>query len=84
METITTTLTETPLLVSAEQAAMLLGVSRATFWSLNAAGSIPLPVKLKGCKRTLWRREELIEFVRAGCPAREKWQEIFCEIKDKS
>lgn len=61
-----------PLLLSAQEAAELLGIGKTLFWQLHSAGRIPLPVKLG--RRTLWRREELLGWVRKGCPSRDKWQ----------
>ena len=58
-----------PLLLGADQAARLCGVSRRTWWSLHAAGKTPLPVRLG--RRTLWRAAELDGWIAAGCPARE-------------
>jgi predicted DNA-binding transcriptional regulator AlpA len=60
-----------PLQVSAKVAAPLAGVSVATWWRLHAAGKVPAPAKLGG--RTLWRVDELREWVAAGCPARAVW-----------
>ena len=59
------------LLVSATVAARLCGVSRAAWWSLHAAGRVPLPVRLG--RRTLWRRAELEAWTAAGCPPRDNW-----------
>ncbi len=64
-----------PLLVDAKGAARLCGVSMRTWWSLHAAGKIPLPVRLG--RRTLWRAtgpEGLDAWVSAGCPARDRWE----------
>ena len=63
-----------PLLLDSEQAAILCGVGRSLWWSLHSAGRVPLPVKLG--RRTLWRREELESWIRAGCPARDKWEAL--------
>jgi excisionase family DNA binding protein len=60
-----------PLLLTAGEAAGLCGVSKATWYRMHAAGKIPLPVRLGRSVR--WRREELESWIRAGCPAREKW-----------
>lgn len=61
------------LLLSAAKAAGLLGVSRSLFYGLHSSGRLgPLPIKLGS--RSLWRRAELAEWVRAGCPGREQWQ----------
>ena len=59
------------LLVDAEDAAVLVNVSRSTWWKLHASGRCPAPVKLG--RRTLWRREELGRWIEAGCPSRAQW-----------
>ena len=61
-----------PLLLSAVEAARLLGVSRSKFYSMHAAGLVPLPVFLGGCVR--WPVDELRAWVKAGCVSREQWQ----------
>lgn len=60
-----------PLLIDARAAAILCGISRATWWSLHSAGRVPLPIRLG--RRTLWRREEVAAWVAAGCPSRDRW-----------
>ena len=60
------------LLLKASEVGGLLGVSRATVWALHSAGGLPLPVRLGGSTR--WRHQELVEWVIAACPSREKWQ----------
>lgn len=61
------------LLVSAYEAAEMLGISRSTLYDFNQRGIIPLPVHLG--RRTLWRADELRQWVEAGCPGRGTWQE---------
>lgn len=61
-----------PLLLDAKAAAAMCGVSRTTWWSLHAAGRIPVPVHLG--RRTLWRAVELAAWTEAGCPPRHRWQ----------
>ena len=60
-----------PLLLDSGRAAALCGVGRSLWWSLHSAGRVPLPVKLG--RRTLWRRDELIDWINAGLPPRDKW-----------
>ena len=61
------------LLLSAEDAAALLGIGRSLFYSMHSSGRLgPLPVKLG--RRALWNRRELEAWVEAGCPARLQWQ----------
>jgi len=65
------TLSAPPLLLSASDAARLLGIGERHFHALNSTGRVPLPVELG--RRRLWRRRELENWVDAGCPAREEW-----------
>jgi predicted DNA-binding transcriptional regulator AlpA len=61
-----------PLLLTAKQAAAMCGKSLRTWRSWDAAGRIPRPVRIG--RSTLWRAEELREWVTAGCPCRSKWE----------
>lgn len=63
---------EPALLLNAVGAASLCGVSRSMWWSLHSAGLVPLPIRLRG--RTLWRRDELLDWTRADCPPRDRWE----------
>ncbi|MBA7632256.1 hypothetical protein ES703_39799 [subsurface metagenome] len=65
------------ILVSAKQAAEMLGVSPAFFYRLHNAGKVPLPRKLG--RRSLWSVHELKAWDRAGCPPRVQWQQIYSE-----
>ncbi|MCP4712796.1 MAG: helix-turn-helix domain-containing protein [Planctomycetes bacterium] len=65
------TITPEPLLLSATETAELLGVGRSHLYSLHSAGRLPLPVRLG--RRVLWRRSELEQWIKCGCPARSKW-----------
>lgn len=62
------------LLIPADVAARLCGVSRGHWWMLHSSGRVPLPVRLG--RKTLWRVGELHSWIEAGCPPREKWQAI--------
>lgn len=66
------TLVTSPILVPAKAAAALCGRSVASWWRDLAAGRVPAPLKLGG--RTLWRVEELREWVEADCPPRAEWE----------
>jgi len=67
--------TENSLLIGANQAAVLLSISRSNFYALLSAGRIgPEPIHLG--KRVLWKRAELEVWVKADCPNREKWLEL--------
>lgn len=64
-----------PLLLSAEEAATFLGISRRHFYGLHSSGRLgPLPVKLGSSVR--WRRDEIETWVAHGCPARQQWQQM--------
>src|SRR6516225_1714104 len=62
------------LLVPANVAGPLCGRSEASWWRDHAAKRIPAPIRLGG--RTLWRVQELREWVEAGCPDRKTWEAI--------
>jgi predicted DNA-binding transcriptional regulator AlpA len=61
-----------PWLVSGRQAAKLIGKSLRTWRSWDSGGKIPRPVRIG--RSTLWRAEELREWVAAGCPCRQTWE----------
>jgi predicted DNA-binding transcriptional regulator AlpA len=61
-----------PLLLTARQAAAMCGKSLRTWRTWDAAGWIPRPVRIG--RSTLWRAEELREWVAAGCPRRAEWE----------
>jgi prophage regulatory protein len=63
-----------PLLVSAEQAASLAGVDRATWYRWHSAGLVPAPAKIGGTVR--WSFAELSAWAAAGCPPREAWERM--------
>ncbi len=63
------------LLLSAMNAAKLLGIGSSHFWGLHSSGRLgPLPVKLG--RRTLWRRMDLEKWTDADCPSRKQWQDM--------
>jgi predicted DNA-binding transcriptional regulator AlpA len=61
-----------PLLLTARQAATMCGKSLRTWRTWDSAGWIPRPVRIG--RSTLWRAEELREWVDAGCPRRADWE----------
>jgi predicted DNA-binding transcriptional regulator AlpA len=60
------------LLVNADQAAVMSGVSPATWFRLKAKGQTPPAVKLGG--RVLYRVEDLRLWVSLGCPPRKEFE----------
>jgi predicted DNA-binding transcriptional regulator AlpA len=61
-----------PLLVDAKQAAAMCSKSLRTWRTWDTAGWIPRPVRIG--RSTLWRADELREWVAAGCPRRQEWE----------
>lgn len=60
------------LLLSADDAAQLLGIGRSHFYAIHSSGRLgPLPVRLG--RRTLWNRQELTEWCNSGCVSRREW-----------
>ncbi|MCC7083662.1 MAG: helix-turn-helix domain-containing protein [Pirellulales bacterium] len=64
------------LLVTAKQAAQLCGKSLRTWRTWDSAGLIPQPVRIG--RSTLWRIDELREWIAAGCPRRQEWEARAC------
>jgi excisionase family DNA binding protein len=60
------------ILVTVDEAAEMCRMSRAMFYKLHAAGKTPRCVKLG--RLTRWRRQELLDWIKAGCPSRGKWE----------
>ena len=65
---------EQALLLDAVQAAALCSLAKATWYRLDAIGRIPAPITL--CRRKLWSRADLEDWVLAGCPARPEWEKL--------
>jgi prophage regulatory protein len=61
----------TSLLLTAAQAAAMLGATARTWRTWHAAGRIPLPIRIG--RKTYWRPNDLRAWVAAGCPDRETW-----------
>jgi predicted DNA-binding transcriptional regulator AlpA len=64
-------LTPELILLDAKRAAAMLGIGRAHLYALHGSGRLPLPIHLG--RRTLWRADELKNWVQAGCPNRQRW-----------
>jgi excisionase family DNA binding protein len=60
------------LLVTAREAAKLLGISERHFRKLVASGGAPRPVRLGRSVR--WNVDELRAWTAAGSPSRERWE----------
>lgn len=60
-----------PVLLTAKQAAAVLGLSVSGLYALHNAGKVPLPRKLGRSAR--WSVDEFRDWDRAGCPIRADW-----------
>jgi predicted DNA-binding transcriptional regulator AlpA len=63
---------EPSLLLGADEAADLVGVSRSEFYRLDTTGQVPSPVRFGKVKR--WVRSILKRWADAGCPARHDFE----------
>lgn len=60
------------LALSVDEVAGLLGVSARHTWKLHATGRVPRPVRLGRSVR--WQRKELLAWLDAGAPTRDRWE----------
>jgi excisionase family DNA binding protein len=56
-----------PLLLTAEQVAKLLQVSKRTLWRLLSAGALPAPLRIGNSTR--WGCQQIHHWIDAGCPS---------------
>ena len=62
-----------PALLTVEQTCQLINIKRATFYNLRASGKFaPLPVAL--CRKVLYLRSEVEDWLAKKCPHRKLWQ----------
>jgi predicted DNA-binding transcriptional regulator AlpA len=61
-----------PLLLTARKSAAICGKSLRTWRTWDSAGLIPQPIRIG--RSTLWRADELREWVAARCPRRADWE----------
>ena len=69
------------LLLRAAEASRLCAVSKVSWHRWDSAGRIPQGLKIGGAK--VWRRAELIAWIEAGTPNREKWMAIQTASKQR-
>lgn len=62
-----------PLMVSVREACWLLGISRSSYFAAKAAGRIG-PSEIKIGRKILIRKDELVDWVAAGCPIKNQWR----------
>jgi len=56
-------------MLTAEEVAVALGISRALVWKLHSIGKLPSPVRFGRAVR--WHRATLDRWIAAGAPPRE-------------
>lgn len=61
-------------LLTADEVAKMCAMSKSSFLKLANTGKAPEGLKLERLRR--WRREEVLEWISAGCPNRERWERI--------
>jgi predicted DNA-binding transcriptional regulator AlpA len=60
-----------PLLLDAEYASALSGISVIQWWRMHAAAQVPECIKIG--RRTLWRRSDVEKWIAWGCPSRKEF-----------
>lgn len=71
-----------PALLTIPQVCEYLNIARPTFYKIKATGAFGLlPIRLGTCRKVLYSRAELDDYVRAGCPHRKIWQIQKKELK---
>lgn len=62
------------LLVNAFDAADMCGIGKSQWYGLVASGRAPAPIKLG--RKSLWHKDELKDWIKAGCPAQRIWESM--------
>ena len=60
-------------LLTIEQVCQLLNISRAEFYRLNESGKFA-PLKVGLCRKVLYQKQEILDWISAKCPHRKIWQ----------
>ena len=63
---------DAPVLLTAADVARLLSVTVRHVRSLDASGRLPRPIRLGRAVR--WSRSELLAWIDAGAPSRDRWE----------
>lgn len=69
-----------PALLTIEQTCQLLNISRAEFYRLDANGKFA-PLSTNLCRKRLYIRTEIENWIKAGLPHRKQWQIMKKEFK---
>jgi predicted DNA-binding transcriptional regulator AlpA len=68
------------LLLDGPATAKALGIGLSLLYNLDRSGQLG-PVGVKLGARRLWPREELAAWARHGCPHRERWENLWNELR---
>ena len=63
---------DAPLIAISELSVLTGGRSIPSLERDDAAGRLPPPVRIGRSKR--WRRQEILDWISAGCPNRQTWE----------
>jgi predicted DNA-binding transcriptional regulator AlpA len=66
--------TPVPVLIGAESVGQLIELSGRTVRRYRSMGKLPAPLKVGGAVR--WRRQEILDWIAAGCPDRRTWEQM--------
>lgn len=61
-----------PILLTAKEAWTLCRMKKTSWYKNLALKAIPQPVRIKGMVR--WRKDEILDWIEAGCPTQSKWR----------
>ena len=64
------------LLLTADDLARELRVSLRTLRTMDAGGRLPRPIRPGGGRSLRWRRSEIVEWIAAGAPRRDEWEDL--------
>jgi len=56
-----------PALMTVEDVARLMTVSKRSVWRMRSSGAVPRPVKILGAVR--WKGSDIRQWLDAGCPS---------------
>jgi predicted DNA-binding transcriptional regulator AlpA len=56
-----------PALMTVQDVARLMTVSKRTVWRMRNSGAVPRPVKILGAVR--WKGSDIRQWLEAGCPS---------------
>ena len=71
-----------PAVVDGKGLGALLGCCRSTIQNRHIEGRLPDPLPIFDEEdRRVWGREEILAWIRDGCPSREEWRKRWRELR---